>query len=119
MKSKLFDVNVYVLNGKVNVIFCRLIYSDELNGNIIGADTSDAGLAGKLVLNIHDRTEDGMEAIRYALDSEDYDDRSLNEWEEYDYWNTSQWFLQGNTPKIFREFYDGLEPYEPQLGKEA
>lgn len=119
MKSKLFDVNVYVINGKVNVIFYKLIYSDALNGKIIGADTSDAGEAGRVVLNIHSHDGEEMEAIRYALDSENYDDRPLNGWEEFDEWNTSQWFMEGESPRIFREFYDGLEPYEPQLGKEA
>ena len=116
MKSKLFDVNVYVIDGQVNVIFYKLIYGDALDGSIVGADTSEAGEVGKVVLNIHTQDDEEKEAIRYALDSEEYDDRSLNEWEEYDAWNTSEWFMKGTAPKVFREFYGGLEPYEPELG---
>lgn len=116
MKSKLFDVNVYVADGEVNVIFYKLIYADSLNGNIIGADTSEAGEAGRVSLNIHGTDTDTVEAIRYALDSEEYDEEPLNSWEEYDSWNTSDWFMQGESPKIFREYYDGLEAYEPELG---
>lgn len=116
MKSKLFDVNVYVIDGQVNVIFYKLIYGDALDGSIVGADTSEAGEVGKVVLNIHTQNGEEKEAIRYALDSEEYDDRSLNEWEEYDAWNASTWFMEGTAPRIFREFYDGLEAYEPELG---
>ncbi len=115
MKSKLFDVNVYVIDGVVNVIFYKLIYSDALNGTVIGADTSSNGEAGKLTLNIHSRDAEEVEAIRYALDAQEYDEQQLNYWEEFDEWNTTDWFLQGDTPKIFRDFYDGLEPYEPEL----
>lgn len=115
MKSKLFDVNVYVIDGQVNVIFYKLIYADSLNGTIVGADTSEDGEAGTVTLNIHSQDYDEIEAIRYALDSEEYADRPLNEWEEYDAWNTSDWFMEGTAPRIFREFYDGLEPYEPKL----
>ncbi len=115
MKSKLFDVNVYVIDGVVNVIFYKLIYSDALNGTVIGADTSSNGEAGKIALNIHSRDAEEVEAIRYALDAQEYDEQQLNYWEEFDEWNTTDWFLQGDTPKIFRDFYDGLEPYEPEL----
>ena len=115
MKSKLFDVNVYVIDGQVKVIFYKLIYADSLNGTIVGADTSEDGEAGMVTLNIHTRDRDEIEAIRYALDSEEYDNRPLNEWEEFDEWNTSDWFMEGTAPRIFREFYDGLEPYEPKL----
>lgn len=116
MKSKLFDVNVYVIDGQVNVIFYKLIYSDSLNGDVVQADTSEAGTAGKIVLNLHSKDYEEVEAIRYALDSQEYDEQPLNYWEEHDEWNTSEWFLQGDTPKIFCDFYDGLEPYEPELG---
>ena len=116
MKSKLFDVNVYVIDGQVNVIFYKLIYGDALDGSIVSADTSEVGEVGKVVLNIHTQDDEEKEAIRYALDSEEYDDRSLNEWEEYDAWNTSEWFMEGTAPRIFREFYNGLESYEPELG---
>lgn len=114
MKSKLFDVNVYVIDGMVNVIFYKLIYADALNGDIVGADTSTE--AGRVTLNIHSQDGEEIEAIRYALDSEEYDGQPLNDWEEYDAWNTSDWFMQGTAPRIFREFYDGLESYEPELG---
>jgi hypothetical protein len=116
MKSRLFDVNVYVVDGMVNVIFYKLIYADALNGKIVGADTSDQGEAGRVSLNIHATDPDTVEAIRYALDSDSYDDRPLNDWEEYDAWNTSEWFMQGDSPKIFRDFTNGLESYEPTLG---
>ena len=115
MKSKFFDVNVYVVDGVVNVIFYKLIYSDQLNGEVIGADTSENGVAGKLALNIHSRNTDEVEAIRYALDAQEYDEQQLNYWEEFDEWNTTDWFLAGETPRILREFYDGLEPYEPEI----
>jgi len=115
MKSKLFDVNVYVIDGAVNVIFYKLIYSDALNGTVIGADTSPNGEVGKITLNIHSRDAEEVEAIRYALDAQEYDEQQLNYWEEFDEWNTTDWFLQGDTPKIFRDFYNGLEPYEPEL----
>ena len=116
MKSRLFDVNVYVVDGTVNVIFYKLIYADSLNGQIVGADTTDKGEAGRVSLNIHATDPETIEAIRYALDSDSYDDRPLNEWEEFDEWNTSEWFMQGDSPKIFREFTNGLEEYEPEIG---
>lgn len=116
MKSKLFDVNVFVINGMVNVIFYKLIYADSLNGKIVGADTTSNGVAGRVQINIHSQDYDEIEAIRYALDCDSYDDRPLNEWEEFDEWNTSEWFMQGDTPKIFREFVNGLEEYEPEIG---
>lgn len=115
MKSKLFDVNVYVIDGQVNVIFYKLIYSNKLNGEVVGADTTDAGEAGRVTLNIHTQNDEEIQAIRYALDSEEYYDRPLNDWEEFDEWNTSNWFMAGDSPRIFREFYDSLEPYEPEL----
>lgn len=116
MKSKLFDVNVFVINGMVNVIFYKLIYADSLNGKIVGADTTNNGVAGRVQINIHSQDYEEIEAIRYALDSDSYDDRPLNNWEEFDYWNTSEWFMQGESPKIFREFVNGLQEYEPEIG---
>ncbi len=50
MKSKLFDVNVYVIDGQVNVIFYKLVYSDALDGKVVRADTSEAGEVGKPML---------------------------------------------------------------------
>lgn len=116
MKSRLFDVNVYVIDGVVKVIFYKLIYADAMNGTIVGADTTEKGEAGRIELNIHSQNREEIEAIRYALDSDDYDDRPLNEWEEFDYWNTSEWFMQGESPKIFRDFTNGLQEYEPEIG---
>jgi len=116
MKSKLFDVNVYVIDGVVNVFFYKLIYADALNGSIVGAATSKSGEAGRLAINIHSQDREEIEAIRYALDCDSYDDRPLNEWEEFDEWNTSEWFMQGDTPKIFRDFANGLQEYEPEIG---
>lgn len=115
MKSKLFDVNVYVIDGKVKVTFYKLIYSADLTGKVVQADTSETGQAGQVVINIHSTQQDEIEAIRYALDAEEYDNRPLNEWEEFDEWNTSNWFMGGDSPRIFREFWEALEEYEPEL----
>ena len=115
MKSKLFDVNVYVIDGMVNVIFYKLKYSDAGDGVPAEADTTDAGEVGRVSLVLASKDGEEIEAIRYALDAEEFDNRPLTEWEEFDEWNTSDWFMEGTAPRIFREFYDGLEEYEPEL----
>tara|TARA_B110000503_G_scaffold49712_1_gene80688 strand:+ start:1523 stop:1975 length:453 start_codon:yes stop_codon:yes gene_type:complete len=115
MNTKLFDVNVYVIDGLVNVIFYKLIYADSQDGSIIGADTSESGEVGRVVLNLHTTDPVEMDAIRYALDSEEYNNRQLTEWEEYDAWNASTWFMLGNSPEIFSNFYNSLAEYEPTL----
>lgn len=112
MKSKLYDVNVYVIDGQVKVIFYKLIYSDALDGSVIGADTSVTGEAGQVSFSINSTDPAVKEAIRYVLDAEEYDNRPLEEWEEFDEWNTTDWFLAGDTPRLVKEFADRLPEYE-------
>lgn len=115
MQSTTHDVNVYVIDGVLNLIAYKLIYSDAMDGKVVSVGTSVSDEVARLTISMHTQIDQEISALRYLLDSEEYNEKDLNFWEEYDSWASTPWLAEGDTPDMVKQFSGSLKAYTPEL----
>jgi 2-polyprenyl-6-methoxyphenol hydroxylase-like FAD-dependent oxidoreductase len=97
----LYDVNVYC-DG--DVLF---VTAYELKQDKSGAYATNTDRYATLPIPMVDENH---QLIAYLLDNEEWQEQ---EWEDYDFWHTVDYLIEGNIPPRIAEFVTSLPFYAP------
>lgn len=98
----LYDINIYCSGeGYLSVIAVEL----KEDG-----DNYQSNHSKTITLNIP-MDEEHYDIIAYLLDTEEWQDR---DWTDYDFWDTTNWLLEGDTPFMIKTWVRSLPYYTPE-----
>lgn len=124
VKTREYDLNVYVVDGEVRLSAYQYLYTDHPTDPHPYATRTDNDSWITLTLPL-DPMEYGKE-IAYLLDDPDWADIDGSEfvsvaekWDDTDFaWESMSWLDREDTPELLREWANGLPEYEPRTTHE-
>jgi hypothetical protein len=99
----LYDINIWC-GGEGFLTITAYQLQEDKEGKY-ATDTSKY-----LFLNVP-MDEKHHEVIAYLLDSEEWEEQ---DWEDHDYWNTTNYLLEGETPFMIKVWVRSLPYYTPK-----
>ena len=97
----LYDVNVYCDGDRL------FVTAYELKQDASGKYATNTDRYATIDFEM---TESNHDVIAYLLDNEEWDGE---DWEDYDFWHTVDYLIEGNIPPRIAEFVSLLPFYEP------
>lgn len=111
--SKVYDINIYIEDDELRMVAYKLMIDSNNN---LTADTSSEGQTGEtFTRKLSDKRSRGI--ISYLLDLDEWEMRG--NWDGYDWWHTTDYLQEGDTPAPIKEWYESLDPYVIRIESEA
>jgi len=101
-----YDINIYCSNNILHLTAYKLVRLGY-DGNTLRSEMNES-VTLRLPMD-----EAHFEEVAYLLDSEDWF-FDVEEWDEYDFWDTTDYLKVGNTPELIKNWVESLPPYTPR-----
>ena len=103
-----YDLNVYIVDGVLNLTAYEQLYDDSSNPEPCATNNEKFTILPIPIEPAYDRE------LTYLL-GEDWVKSRVEDWQDYDEWEDLKILATPDTPLILSEWAKGLPPYEPEI----